>query len=139
MQSCPSSCCGCQPGTHGIPGSPGRDGRDGRDGTKGDQGIPGNIGPQGPPGARGHPGDQGPSGAKGDRGNRGPTGPPGETVMGGYSNWKECTWTGADGKESGIIKVRPLIVDLIWYVVLESSSDLATKYSVSSLKSSYHL
>ena len=111
-------CCGGQPGTngapgmHGMPGSPGRDGRDGRDGTKGDRGSPGKTGPRGQEGSegkkgeKGEPGVQGPAGQKGERGEKGDSGTPGTPQLSSHMNWKECTWTGGDGKDQGLIKVR---------------------------------
>lgn len=93
------------PGVNGLPGSPGAPGRDGRDGIKGEQGRPGDTGPQGPSGEKGMKGErgrQGPVGPKGDRGEKGDsTSQAGPHNMCSHLNWKECTFTRADGKDTG--------------------------------------
>ena len=91
-----SSCCACQPGTHGKPGTPGIPGRDGRDGRDGNQGPAGMTGPIGPPGLQG---------SKGETGAQGPSDEAAGILS--YKNWKECAWKNLNNdKNNGLIKVN---------------------------------
>ena len=68
-----------------------------------DRGVPSGI-----PGTPGLPGPYGRDGAKGERGETGSKGEPGskgETGAQAFSNWKQCVWKGADGRDFGLIKV----------------------------------
>ena len=72
-------------------GKPGAPGRDGRDGSQGSLGSPGKTGPQGPAGVKGSKGEPG-CGC-------------GKPVLSSHTNWKECSWFKADGRDSGEIYV----------------------------------
>ncbi|KAJ7349561.1 hypothetical protein OS493_038568 [Desmophyllum pertusum] len=72
---------GC-PVANGIPGIPGIPGPYGRDGVKGDRGETGNKGEGGETGNKGEPGAQ------------------------ALSNWKQCVWHKADGRDNGLIQVK---------------------------------
>ena len=58
----------------------------------------------GVPGVPGVTGRDGRDGSEGARGLEGPPGEPGKAaeIM---SNWKQCTWSRGDGKDSGLIQV----------------------------------
>ena len=66
-----------------------------------------NTGVPGVPGVPGIPGQTGRDGRDGSEGARGLEGPPGEPGKAAeiMSNWKQCTWSRGDGKDSGLIQV----------------------------------
>ena len=51
------------------------------------------------PGARGAPGRDGQKGERGDKGDSG------NSPISSHKNWKECTWKGGIGKDSGLLYV----------------------------------
>ena len=85
-----------------VPGAPGAPGRDGALGSPGKTGTQGPRGADGKKGAKGEPGIRGSVGQKGERGDKGDGGTP---RLASYLNWKECTWTKNDDKDSGLIHV----------------------------------
>ena len=72
-------------------------------------------GPPGFPGSPGLPGPNGRDGAKGEKGEKGKTGLKGQkgsTQV--LSNWKQCVWKGADGRDYGLLKVRKYSTKSAW-------------------------
>ena len=65
-------------------------------------GTQGPRGADGKKGAKGEPGIQGSAGQKGQRGDKGDSLTP---RLASHTNWKECAWKKADGKDSGLIYV----------------------------------
>ncbi|CAH3193295.1 unnamed protein product [Porites evermanni] len=107
VSSCPSCNNGGQTGmwtymtcVPGAPGAPGRDGAKGELGSPGKTGTQGPRGADGKKGAKGEPGIQGSAGQKGERGDKGDSVTP---RLASHTNWKECAWKKADGKDSGLI------------------------------------
>ena len=123
----------------GIPGAPGPQGQQGKDGAKGEPGVKGPRGMTGTRGQKGNPGSLGKNGApgmmgikgdKGHEGSRGSSGPPGIKGVKGeqgskgekgeivniamsQTNWKQCVWKNADGRNSGKIKVQKYLENAI--------------------------